>query len=117
MEQVKHLTLIADRLEQNNLLTQINQLTEQLQMSLTDNATQKWLTSRQEEITAHRRELLNAIRQAIDIWKKAASSIREYEQGCTAAQNCIAGRSILCYAIYCRRSSDWMYCRHSSDWM
>lgn len=67
------------------------QLTEQLQRSVTENDTQQWLTNRQEEITAHRRELINTIRQASDIWRQAAESVAKHERGCLIAQRCITG--------------------------
>ena len=85
---------LADRLESNSLLSTITTLTDTLQKSVTDKTTSRWLTDKQEEITAHRSELINTIRQAAEIWSEAASHVGKYEKGCLAAQDCITGMNI-----------------------
>lgn len=92
-DQAEHLRRLADRLESNSLLSTITILTEQLQKSVTDKTTTKWLTDKQEEITAHRSELINTIRQAAEIWTEAAQHVHLYEKGCLSAQDCITGET------------------------
>ncbi|XP_067943129.1 nesprin-1-like [Watersipora subatra] len=86
LDHVSHLDKLAEQLEQNSLLGSVNQLTEQLLLAVTDSATQKWLSDNQEELRGHRRELVNSIRQASEIWRKAAQSMSMYEKGCTTAE-------------------------------
>ena len=93
-DHAEHLRHLADRLESNSLLSTITTLTDTLQKSVTDKTTSRWLTDKQEEITAHRSELINTIRQAAEIWREAASHVEKYEKGCLAAQDCITGMNI-----------------------
>lgn len=91
MEHTDHLNRLADRLEGNSLLVTITTLTDQLHKSVTDESTLTWLADRLAQITAHRTELINTIRQASDIWREASQHVSLYEKGCLSARDCIAG--------------------------
>lgn len=110
---VKHLSRLADRLEQSTLLATISQLTDQLRQSLTDDLTKQWLLDRQGEMTAHRRELFHTIRQVADVWTEASRIMALYERGCVGAQRCITGSYsstlFLCITITDSYSSTLFY--------